>query len=128
MLKQLGSLRDKLDQVKLQSDNLYESFVLGKIEKEEYTPRRAALKRTADSISDQIASLREDIERSDPAVGTQNRFVDVFKQYAEVQELTDEIVADVLTKIYVYPDHTVEIAWNYQDDLRKLIDKGIPQA
>jgi len=48
----------------------------------------------------------------------------VFKQYAEVQRLTDEIVADVLTQVRVFPDQSIEIVWNYKDDFQKLVSCG----
>jgi len=111
MLKQLDSLREALNQIKQQSDDLYESFVLGKISKAKYVMQRDTLKKKSGSLSDRIASLRADIENIRSDIGPQNRFLDVFKQYAEVQELTDEIVDDVLSRVRVYPDLTVEIEW-----------------
>lgn len=123
MLKRLDSLRDALDQAKLQSDDLYESFVMGMIDKTEYITRKATLKEQVDGLTGRIASLRTDIECSSETE-SKNRFVDVFKQYAEVQELTDAVVADVLTQIRIYPDQCVEILWNYQDDLQKIVRDG----
>ena len=123
MSVQLGVLKDTLNQVKQQSDNLYESFALGEINKESYS-QRTALKEEADDLSARIASLTASIENNSSDAGSQNRFVDVFKQYAEVQRLTDEIVADVLTQVRVFPDQSIEIVWNYQDDFQKLVSCG----
>lgn len=124
MLKQLGTLKDALDQSKQRSDALYESFALGEISRDEYVAQKANLREVADVLSGRITSLTADIESSNADDGLQNRFVDTFKQYTEVQALTDEIVDDVLTQIRVYPDLRVEIDWNYQDDLQKLISCG----
>ncbi len=51
----------------------------------------------------------------------QNRFVDRFKRYAEVQELTEEIVGDVLDSVYIHPGGQLEIVWNFCDELKKLM-------
>lgn len=51
----------------------------------------------------------------------ENRFTDSFGKYTEVQELTADIIEDVLQEIVVYPDHVLQIVWNYQDDLKKLL-------
>lgn len=120
MLKQLGALKDALEQTKLRSDALYESFALGEISRAEYAAQKAALKGKADALSGQIASLTFDIESGNAGNGLQDRFVDTFKQYAEVQELTDEIVDDVLTQVRIFPGQNIEITWNYQDDFQKL--------
>jgi len=124
MWKQLETLKDALDQTKQRSDTLYESFALGEISKDEYISQRTNLKGTADILSKRITSLTFAIEHDESDDGLQNHFVDTFKKYQEVQEITDEIVADVLTQVRVFPDLRVEIDWNYQDELRKLISRG----
>lgn len=124
MLVQLGALKDTLNQVKHQSDKLYKSFVLGEINRESYSSQRTALKAETDELSARIATLTASIESNNTDGGSQNRFVDVFRQYAEVQKLTDEIVADVLKQIRVFPNQSIEIAWNYQDDFQKLVSSG----
>lgn len=124
MLTQLGIFKDALNQVKQQTDKLYESFVLGEISKEAYISQRAVLKKETDDLSGRITSLTTSIESSCSDTESQNRFVDTFKQYADVQELTDKIVSDVLKQVRVFPDHHIEIVWNYQDDFQKLISCG----
>lgn len=51
----------------------------------------------------------------------ENRFVDSFAKYTEVEELTADIVSDVLQEIIVYPDGRLCIVWNYGDELKKLL-------
>ena len=124
ILKQISNLRDVLDQHKHLTDQLYESFALGEISKEDYISRRAGIKETIDGLSDKIARLKTELESSSDGAQLQNPFVDAFKKYAAVQELTDEVVADVLTAIRIYPNHKVEIEWNYQDALQALLFTG----
>ena len=51
----------------------------------------------------------------------QNGFVSAFGKYLEVEEITDEIAADVLREVRVFPGGRIETAWNYRDELKKLI-------
>ena len=51
----------------------------------------------------------------------QNGFVSAFGKYLEVEEITDEIAADVLKEVCVFPGGRIETAWNYRDELKKLI-------
>ncbi len=97
---------------------------MGEISKEDYISRRAGIKETIDGLSDKIARLKTELESSSDGAQLQNPFVDAFKKYAAVQELTDEVVADVLTAIRIYPNHKVEIEWNYQDALQALLFTG----
>ena len=48
-------------------------------------------------------------------------FREYSSRYTEVEELTADIIEDVLQEIVVYPDHVLHIVWNYQDDLERLI-------
>ncbi len=124
LLKQIGDFRDALAQQKQLTDQLYESFALGEISKAEYISRRASIKEVMDGLSDKVALLKAELESSSGEAQLRNPFVDAFKKYVAVQELTDEVVADVLTAIHIFPDHRVEIEWNYQDALQALVSAG----
>ena len=51
----------------------------------------------------------------------QNEFVSAFKKYLDVEEITSEIMADVLQEVRIFPDGRIETVWNYRDELEKLI-------
>ncbi len=38
-----------------------------------------------------------------------------------LQELNRDIIIDVLDTLLIYPDGRIEIGWNYEDDMRKLL-------
>ena len=50
-----------------------------------------------------------------------NRFVTSFQKYTEAEEITSEIVTDVLNTVFVYPDGRLEIIWNYREEYEKLL-------
>ena len=51
----------------------------------------------------------------------QNGFVSAFKKYLDVEEITSEIMADVLQEVRIFPGGRIETVWNYRDELKKLI-------
>lgn len=124
ILKQIGSLRDALDQHKQLTDQIYESLALGEISKAEYISQRASIKEVIDGLSHKIALLKTELESIGDESRLRDPFVDTFSKYAEVQRLTDEVVADVLTSVLVFPDHRVKIEWNCQDALQELVAAG----
>lgn len=124
ILKQIGNLQNALDQQKHLTGQLYETFALGEISKAEYISRKAGIKEMIDVLSNKITLLKAELESDSDEVRLQNPFVDAFKKYTEVQELTDEVVADVLVVARIFPDYRVEIEWNYQDALQALVSTG----
>lgn len=50
-----------------------------------------------------------------------NLFVTSFQKYAEVTAITKEMVTDVLKEVRIYPGGRIEVAWNYGEDLERLL-------
>lgn len=94
---------------------------MGEIEKAEYLAMKAAAIKERDATAGQITAMEASLENWGASGTLQNRFVDGFKQYAEIQALTDDIVGDALDTVYIYPGGRLEIVWNYQDDFQKML-------
>jgi len=77
-----------------------------------------------DTIANQIAAMEAQLENHGSDGTLRNQFVDRFKQYTEVQELTGEIITDVLDAVYIYPGSQVRIVWNFRDEFEKLMPNG----
>jgi len=120
-LKTLASLKEDYIQKDKAVKELYEAFALGELDKEEYLDRKTALVKQRDDVAGQISRLEISLENRGPDGTLHNRFVDCFRQYAEIQELNRDIITDVLDTILIYPDGRIEIGWNYEDDMRKLL-------
>ena len=50
----------------------------------------------------------------------QNGFVSTFKKYLDVEEITSEIMADVLQEVRIFPDGRIETVWNWSCNKRRL--------
>lgn len=101
--------------------DLYEKFAFGELDRDKYLLEKRAVMEKKESISVRIEELETELQNADEDGRLENRFTDSFGKYTEVEELTADIIEDVLQEIVVYPDHVLQIVWNYQDDLKKLL-------
>jgi len=119
--KVLSALKEKHSQQVQSIKDLYESFAMGEISKADYLAMKNAAIKERDAAAAQIARMEASLENQGANGTLQNRFVDSFKQYAQVRELTDEIAGDVLDSVHIYPGGQLEIIWNFRDELEKLL-------
>jgi len=119
--KKLSVLRDLNTQQNQRTQELYETFVTGKVGKAEYLAAKKMIKGSYDTVLSQIEKLESALEDTGTDGQLQNRFVSSFQKYRDVSELSKEIVDDVLDRVIVYPGERLEIVWNYQDDFEKLL-------
>lgn len=82
---------------------------------------KSAAVKERDEAAEQIAKLAAELECADDKGKLNNRFVDSFQKYAAIEELTKEIVEDVLKEIRIYPGGRFEIVWNYQEEFEKIL-------
>lgn len=119
--KTLSSLKESLHQIESYIRELYEGFALGDMDKAAYLTAKSAAAQKREETASRIQELQAELENTGADGKLNNRFVDCFQKYTEVEEITAEIVTDVLQEIVVYPDNRLEIVWNYREDLEKLL-------
>lgn len=121
MRAELSRLTENRTALDIHARELYEKFAFGELSKEEYLLEKRASVEKKGSILTRIEELEAELQNEGEGGKLENRFTDIFSRYTEVEELTDDIIEDVLHEIVVYPDHVLDIVWNYQDDLKKLV-------
>ena len=119
--KALSELRKTHGRLCQQVKGLYESFALGEISKAEYLTAKTAAVKQRDETAVQISELEAALDNMSADGSLQNGFVSAFKKYLDVEEITSEIMADVLQEVRIFPDGRIETVWNYRDELEKLI-------
>ena len=119
--KIIASLRENRNRITQHIKNLYETFALEEVSKDEYLAAKSRAIRECEDIDARIAELTAELEDTAPDGKLNNRFVAGFQKYIGVEELTTEIVSDVLSEVRVFPDGRLEIVWNYNEDYKKLL-------
>lgn len=100
---------------------IYEKTVFGEMDKAEYLKEKNAASEKRDAIYLKIQELEAELQNAGADGKLENRFVDSFTKYTEIEELTEEIVTDVLQEIIIYPGRRLNIVWNYRDEMEKLL-------
>lgn len=121
MRAELSKLEDSCTALDSHARELYEKFAFGELDREEYLSEKSAAAKKKNCISIRMEELEAELQNAGEDGKLENRFTDNFSRYTEVEELTADIIEDVLQEIVVYPDHVLHIVWNYQDDLERLV-------
>lgn len=121
LLKNLTDLKENCRKLEQQVKEMYEGFALGELSKAEYLAAKQVASQRRDAAARRIKELEAQLENTGADGGLNNRFVDCFQKYANIENLTDAILSEVLERILVYPDKRIEIQWNYQEDLERLL-------
>jgi len=120
--KALAGLKNTRGELDNHIRALYEKFAFGEMGKEEYLKAKNAAVIKRDEAAAQIQKLEQELEMAAGDGPLHNRFADCFRKYAEVKELTGEIIAEVLQEVLIYPGKVLDIVWNYGDDLKQLME------
>ena len=110
---ELRNLQMLREQITDQNRELYENHVDGKLKRETYIIKKAALQQRLEEVSEKAESVRRYIST---AKLEHNRFVEGYGKYTELDELTSEIAADLLECVTIWPDGRLDISLNYLDE------------
>ncbi len=119
--RSLAALKDSQGKLTQEIKALYEAYALGEMDKAQYLAQKSAAMQQRDAMANQIAAMESHLENHGSDGTLRNQFVNRFKQYTDVQELTSDIIVDVLDEVYVYPGGRVKIIWNFRDELENLM-------
>lgn len=101
--------------------SLYESFALGEMDKTAYLAAKATVTEQKDAAAVKIKELKAGLENMGADDKLQSTFVSIFEKYVDVEEITKDIITEVLKEIRVHVGGRLEIVWNFRDDLEKLM-------
>lgn len=122
--KIISNLKEADSQIARHVKELYENCVLKNASKAEYLAAKSAAVKKRDEIAARIKVLEAEIENACAHSGLEKRSISSMCKHAEVEKLTEEIMTDVLQEIAVYPNRTLDIVWNYHENLEKLFMDG----
>ena len=115
-----SAFQEHLSQLKRQMKSQYEAFVLGETGKEEYLAAKAASRQKEETLSEQISKLELSMEQAQLADSNENGLTARLLPYLEVEQLTEDILDDLLAKVLVFPGGRLEIQWKFRDELERL--------
>lgn len=118
--KQLMNLREE-------KKNLYIQFKCEAITRKQYEEGRAMCDSRMLQIENRLKEVDESVSTTKEM--EKNLFIELFKKYKKFTKLNREILETFVKKITVYSSKSLEIEWNFNDDLIELVnmaqEKGI---
>lgn len=117
----------KLEILQEEKMRLYESYVMGSVEKEEYLTK----KKNVISEEEELKLRMKLTERKRTELDEQERDfqnqINSMKQllpFPEPEELTPKLARELIKQIVVAGDGSIRIEWNFQDDLARIMGSG----
>lgn len=125
--RRLMVVQSKKDQTERRLQEMYEMFVDGSLEKNEYITRKQKLSDQLTQFSEEIETLESSL--SVPQDSVSSEIIARYRSYAEIDELTESNIRDLLDRVTLYPDGMIHIRLNFCDELEAIAhDFNIIQA
>ena len=100
--------------------DLYPDYKNGLLNEEQYRMNKANYEQKIRQLKDNIASLKSSAENADIAEKP-NQFIEHFKQYGNIEELTRPILLELVDKIVVHEDGEVDIIFRFNDAFKDAL-------
>lgn len=115
--KKLIALQNEKFRLDSRLQELYEAFVSGEFSRENYLIQKRSITEREQEIAVETAKLESlTVENTDEQSETIAQYID----YAEVDELTEKMLADLVKRVNIYPGDVLEVQLNFIDELERL--------
>lgn len=106
-------------QITEESRKLYEEYALdGTLSRDAYGKQKALLLKRREAVYQSEAEIKSRIA----AVTAQtNQFVEKYQDHTALENLTEDIAADLLHRVTIWPNRRIEISLNYLDEIPSAI-------
>ncbi len=103
-------------------EDLYPDYKEGIIEKEEYESFRQKYIARIFELEEKIPMIEAKIDEINRGISSENKFIQAFKQYHTITDLSRGVVCALIENIYVYEDDRIEIVMKYKDEYDTIVE------
>ena len=121
--KRLRRMQKQADIARAERIRCYEAFADGHISKEEYIKKKEKLTSDIEELEIEIKKLKEIEQRKTDISKQMNELGNVAENVLAEGHLTEEMVKRFVEKVHVYDTDHIEIAFQFDDVIRKVIDE-----
>ena len=118
--KDVGKKLIALQNEKLRLDSrlqeLYEGFVGGEISRETYLSQKSSIGERENEIAAETRKLEQSVTENSPG---QTEAIAKYIGYADVDELTEDMLNDLVKRVNIYPGDMLEVKLNFADELEE---------
>lgn len=99
----------------------YEDWKLGVIDETDYYEYNQSYVKKMQKLEEQILYLKEELIECE-SLKSNNEWIEKFKKYENITELSRNIMDDLIDNIYVHEDNKITIKFNYEDEYKTAIE------
>lgn len=119
---EINNLARQLGKVATKREGLYESYVEGVLDNQEYLFAKAQYDEQYAALSIRLDEARQKKERFDRAFSVNNEWLSAIRGVKDATELDAEIVDRLIAAIYVFEGKRIEVKLNYKEDHQLLLE------
>lgn len=118
--EEYDKMHREIERIKSGKIECYESYVDGKITKEDYVARKAVLVQSEEAVTADMSLIERrmhHLAEQEKAADEQILSAQKVTQYSRITELTPELTRELIKEIVARKDGGIRIVWNYRDQL-----------
>lgn len=114
------SLREELHRVQRYKKKTYENYMDSILNKEEYLSYKAEYEKKDQDIREKIRRIELEKEDFGKTEKSYENWIEKLVKYGTLAEVTRELVTELIGKIVVNGDKSIDIVFNYQSPYKKI--------
>lgn len=112
--QKIERLQKELTGVQKYKKKTYENYVDGILDKEEYLSYKSEYERQDQDIREKIRQTEQEKENFGEAEESYENWIEKFVKYGKLEEVTREIVTELIDRIIVNGDKSIDIVFKYR--------------
>ena len=117
--KQLATLQKNIAGMKEQKAQLYDLLVDEKIDRTSFKEKQSLLTKRQSDMEQKQKRLQAELSKLERLISSKQMEEQQLQDYANMEELTSEMVDTLIECIYIYNDSSVHIQWRFKNELEK---------
>ncbi len=119
---EINNLTRQLGKVATKREGLYESYVEGVLDNQEYLFAKAQYDDQYAALSIRLDEARQKKECFDRAFSVNNEWLSAIRGIKDATELDAEVVDRLIAAVYVFEGKRIEVKLNYKEDHQLLLE------
>ena len=122
-LAEVTEYSKQIENGKSMKRSLYEQLLCHEITLDEYKTRKAEIDKKLERLEQMAASLKRQAEQMRMDEEIKNTRQDLAQAAASADRLTTELADALIERVYLYPDHQIEVVWKVKDFFMEGLDE-----
>ncbi len=123
LLKKCSDYQNRLNKIQAEKMRYYEEYVSGRLDKKRFIRHKEELTLEEEQINTDLDKINISLAKATADLKVQQQSVSAdkgFTRHKEIEELTQELVRELIKKITVYQDGRIKIEWNFYNEIEAI--------